>query len=147
VNGNIAIFWPVIVQAFLTLVVYGVLIVRRRTAVAAGETRVDGFRVPAGEPAKSATAVRNLSNQFELPVLFFVVCLSLYITNGASSIAVVVAWVFAISRVVHAAIHLGPNTIALRMPAFVIGVAAVAVLWIVFAVHVANVGAALHPGV
>ena len=34
----------------------------------------------------------------------------------------------------------------MRMPAFVIGAAAVAVLWIILAIHVANVGAVLSPG-
>ncbi|GGD35222.1 MAPEG family protein [Aureimonas glaciei] len=145
-NGNIAIFWPMIVQGFLTLLVYVFVVTRRGAAVKAGEARRDAFRIPAGEPATSAAAVRNLANQFELPVLFYVVCLALYITNGASWLAVVVAWIFAVSRLVHAAIHLGPNTIALRMPAFAVGVAAVAVLWIILAVHVANIGAVLSPG-
>lgn len=144
-NGNIAIFWPMIVQAFLTFVVYAFVLTRRGAAVRAGETGREFFRVPANEPATSATAVRSLSNQFELPVLFYVVCLALYVTNGASWIAVVVAWIFALSRLVHAAIHLGPNKVSMRMPAFVVGATAVAVLWIILAIHVANVGAVLSP--
>ena len=146
-NGNIAIFWPMIVQAFLTLLVYVFVIIRRRSAVRAGAAKVGNFRIPASEPETSASAVRNLSNQFELPVLFYVVCLGLYVTNGATWLAVLLAWVFAVSRLVHAAIHLGPNKVAWRMPAFAIGVAVVAVLWIILAMHVANIGAVLSPAV
>lgn len=142
-TGNIAIFWPMMVQAFLTLVIYGFIFNRRKAAVKAGEANFGTFRVPTNEPAKSAAAVRNLANQYELPVLFYVVCLSLFVTNGASWPVVVIAWIFVALRIVHAYVHLGSNNLKLRIPAFFGGVIAVFVLWVILAIHVANVGSVL----
>jgi hypothetical protein len=143
-QGNIAIFWPMIVQAFLTLAVYVVMFLRRQAAVRAGEARARDFRLPGSEPERSATAVRNLANQYELPVLFFVVCLSLYVTNGAHWLAVILAWVFVVTRILHAAVHLGSNDLRLRAPAFAAGLLAVALLWLILAFHVFNVAGVLE---
>ncbi|MBC8130842.1 MAG: MAPEG family protein [Rhizobiaceae bacterium] len=137
-TGNIAIFWPMIVQAFLTLGIYGLVFNRRKAAVKAGEANFGTFRVPTNEPAKSAAAVRNLSNQYELPVLFYVVCLSLYVTNGADWLAVVLAWIFVVLRLVHAYVHLGSNDLRLRIPVFFGGVIAVFLLWVILAIHIAK---------
>jgi len=138
-QGNIAIFWPMIVQAFLTLAIYVVMFSRRKAAVRSGEARMTDFRVPSAEPDRSATAVRAVANQYELPVLFYVVCLSLYVTNGAHWLAVILAWIFAVSRILHAVVHLGSNDLRLRMPTFVAGFIAVVLLWLILAFHVFNV--------
>ncbi|WP_102959652.1 MAPEG family protein [Mangrovicella endophytica] len=140
-QGNIAIFWPMIVQAALTLCVYPLLTIRRRRVAARGEARFEDIANGHPEPEESRVVSRNIANQYELPVLFFVVCLSLYVTNGASWLAVVLAWIFALSRIVHAVIHLGPNVVIHRGLAFIIGFIVVAVLWIMLALHVLNVGA------
>ncbi|KQT53807.1 MULTISPECIES: MAPEG family protein [unclassified Aureimonas] len=138
-NGNLAILWPMIVQAFLTLAVYGVLAVRRGAA-RSDEAQMAAWRASGTEPARGAVAARNIANQFELPVLFYAVCLALYVVNGASWLAVLLAWIFAGSRILHAAIHLGPNRVSQRMPVWLVGYAAVAALWLILSVHILGVG-------
>lgn len=134
-TGNIAIFWPMIVQAALTFAVYLVLVSRRQGAAGKGPSAPGA--AGAG-PAKADLAKANLANQFELPVLFHVVCLALYVTNGASWYAVLIAWAFAVSRLVHAVVHLGRNDLKQRGLAFGVGLAAAALLWLILALHVAN---------
>lgn len=143
-TGNIAIFWPMIVQAALTLAIYPILLMRRRSVAARGEARFEIMANGGVEPERSNVVARNLRNQYELPVLFFAVCLALYITNGANWLAVVIAWIFAISRVVHAAIHLGPNTLPLRGAAFGVGAFCVPALWIMLAIHILDIGAVMQ---
>lgn len=136
-TGSTAIFWPMIAQTLLIFVVYIVLSNRRVGAVRRGDAKANDYLVPNVEPAASATAIRNLSNQFELPVLFYVVCLALYITNGANYIAVALAWLFVLARVVHAFIHLTSNELRLRRPAFIAGFILVGALWVWLAIHLA----------
>ena len=62
-----AIFWPVIAQVLLTYGIYMVVSARRLGAVKAGTAKVSDFKVPSIEPEPSATAARNLVNQFETP--------------------------------------------------------------------------------
>jgi hypothetical protein len=72
----------------------------------------------------------NLQNQFELPVLFYVAVLLAILTGPVSDGFVTLAWVFAISRVVHALIHVTVNIVMLRLLAFVIGFVVLALMWL-----------------
>lgn len=130
-----AIFWPMIAHVALVYIVYAVVGRRRVGAVRSGEARVSQFRNRGDEPGSSAASNANLMNQFELPVLFQVVCLALFATSGVSCVALALAWIFIVSRYVHAWVHLTTNRIRHRNPAFVVGAVVLAVLWIYFALH------------
>ncbi len=130
-----AIFWPMIAHVLLVYIVYAVLGKRRYDAVQSGDAKVSQFRGRTDEPASCATASNNLMNQFELPVLFHAVCLALFVTSGVAYVPVALAWIFAISRYVHAWVHLTSNRIRYRQPAFSAGFLALAALWIWFALH------------
>lgn len=133
-----AIFWPMLLQVALIYAVYVLMFFRRKAAVEAGSVRISDFRENRNEPPESLFVRNNLANQFELPVLFFAVCLALYVTNGANWLTVALAWVFALSRCVHAAIHVTSNRIRYRQPAFTLGFLALFVLWVWFALHIAG---------
>jgi hypothetical protein len=130
-----AIFWPVLLQAGLTYGIYAVGSKRRLAAVMAGEAKPGQFKIPGGgdEPERSATAMRNLINQFELPVLFYVCCLTLFVLNAAGTAAVLLAWSFALSRVLHAYVHVTTNRLKLRRPAFILGFFVQGAMWALLA--------------
>ena len=132
-----AIFWPVLAQVLLTYAIYMVVSARRLGAVKAGTAKVSDFKVPSIEPEPSATAARNLVNQFELPVLFYAACLSLYVTGGAGTVAVVAAWAFVLARAVHAYVHVTSNRVRLRRRLFIVSFAINFVQWLLLAVHIA----------
>ncbi|MBU4529164.1 MAG: MAPEG family protein [Hoeflea sp.] len=131
-----AIFWPVLAQVLLTYGIYMVVSARRLGAVKAGTAKVSDFKVPSIEPEPSATAARNLVNQFELPVLFYAACLSLYVTGGAGGAAVVVAWAFVLARAVHAYVHVTSNRVRLRRRLFIASLAVNFAQWLLLAIHI-----------
>jgi hypothetical protein len=130
-----AIFWPVLIQAGLTYGVYALGSTRRLAAVRTGEAKPGQFKIPGGgdEPERSATAMRNLINQFELPVLFYVCCLSLFVLNAAGTAAVALAWGFALSRLGHAYVHVTSNRLKFRRPAFILGFFIQGAMWALLA--------------
>ena len=130
-----AIFWPMIAHVGLVLALYALLGIRRKQAVAAGSARISQFRENTEEPVESLFAKNSLSNQFELPPLFHIVCLALFVTNGAGTTALVLAWIFVLSRCVHAIIHVTSNRIRFRQPAFLVGFIATFALWGALAIH------------
>ena len=68
-------------------------------------------------------------NQFQLPVLFYVACgLALYL--GAGWIAVVLVWLFVVTRVVHALIFITSNIVPWRSFAYSAGFVCLALLWL-----------------
>lgn len=130
-----AIFWPMVAHALLVFAIYGLFLVRRREAVKAGDAPMSQFRENRDEPPQSLFVKNSLTNQFELPVLFHAVCLALFVAGGAGMAAVALAWVFALSRYVHAFIHVTSNCIRHRQPAFAVGFLAVVLMWGLLAVH------------
>nr|WP_295465746.1 MAPEG family protein [Mesorhizobium sp.] len=134
-----AIFWPMLLQVALIYAVYVLMSYRRKAAIRAGSARTSDFRENRSEPPESLFVRNNLANQFELPILFFVVCLALYDTNGSNLLTVALAWVFVISRYAHAAIHVTTNRIRHRRPLFVVGFLALFAMWVWFALHIAGI--------
>jgi hypothetical protein len=134
-----AIFWPMLAHVLLVYIVYGVMGRRRYGAVRSGEAKAGQFRTRATEPASSVTVANNLSNQFELPVLFHVLCLALYATSGVNYLTLALMWIFIATRYVHAWIHLTSNRLVLRSRAFFVGAVVLALAWIWFALHLLTV--------
>jgi len=130
-----AIIWPMIAHVALVFFVYVLLGMRRRQAVMSGETRISSFRENQNEPPSSLFARNNLENQFELPVLFHACCLAMFVTGAAGMWAVVVAWLFVVSRVAHTAIHVTSNRVRFRQPAFLAGFLLLGVMWGMLAIH------------
>ena len=128
-----AIFWPVLVQAGLTYAIYILVSFRRVDAVKSGKAKPADFRIPVVEPEPSATAARNLINQFELPVLFYVCCSILFMLGAVSIVSLSLAWAFVASRLAHAYVHVTSNRLRLRRPLFVAGFAILGALWLVLA--------------
>lgn len=133
-----AIFWPMAAHFLLVCLVYCLLGWRRREAVLNGAVRPDNFKTRASEPDVSASVSANLMNQFELPILFHVVCLALFVTNGVSYVAVLLAWLFVALRYVHAFVHVTSNDLRVRSPVFAAGFLVLVVLWAWFALHLAG---------
>ncbi|EDQ34943.1 hypothetical protein HPDFL43_02060 [Hoeflea phototrophica DFL-43] len=132
-----AIFWPIMAQVLLTYAIYVLVSVRRVGAVKAGTAKASDFKVPFVEPEPSASVARNLANQFELPVLFYVACISLFLTGGAGTAAVVVAWAFVLSRAAHAYVHVTSNRVGIRRRLFIVSLLINLAQWVLLAVHIA----------
>ena len=134
-----AIFWPVLVQAALTYGIYGLGSSRRMAAIYAGEAKPGQFKVPGpgNEPERSVTVMRNLTNQFELPVLFYACCLTLFVLNAAGTAAILLAWAFTLSRLGHAYVHVTSNRLKFRRPAFILGFLILGAMWALLALRLA----------
>jgi hypothetical protein len=77
----------------------------------------------------------SYGNQFELPVLFYVLTILAYFTHHAGFLFVALAWVFVIFRILHAYIHVTSNSVRLRGPLFGIAALVLALMWIIYIVQ------------
>jgi hypothetical protein len=120
--NSIHIFWPVLAQVFLTLTMFILLGVRKSKAVKAGDVnRKQAALNNRVWPEDVLKVSNNIANQFEVPVLFYVLCLVLYSINAAGVVAIVLAWMFALSRFAHAYVHVGSNYVPMRFRLFLVG--------------------------
>jgi hypothetical protein len=126
------ILYPVLVQVMLTMAVYVKLNAAKRKAVSHGE--VDEARRALDEdawPDKVRKINNNIRNQFEVPVLFYVLVFALVGLNAVSYTSVVIAWLFALSRIAHAYVHTGSNYVPLRRRIFMFGCGTIILLALV----------------
>lgn len=116
------IFWPVLAQVFLTLIMYIVLGVRKARAVKGGAVnRQQAALDNKVWPEEVVKVSNNIANQFEVPILFYVLCLVAYSVNAAGTLAVTLAWIFSISRYAHAYVHVSSNYVPMRLRLFLAG--------------------------
>ena len=126
-------------HVLLVYIVYLVMARRRYFAIKSGEAKAGQYRVRSTEPASSVTVANNLINQFELPVLFYALCLTLFVTNGVNYLTLALAWIFILSRYVHAWVHLTSNKLRHRSRVFFFGAVVLLLAWVLFALHLAGV--------
>jgi hypothetical protein len=118
---------PILVQVLLTLSVYGALAVAKGRALARGEVDLTRRAMHADAwPERVQQINNNIRNQFEVPILFYVVTLTLWALHETGLAAHALAWLFVGSRVAHMLIHTGSNHVPTRRRIFTIGCVAVA---------------------
>lgn len=135
-----SIFSPMMALAAWTFVIMLYMAYKRWSAGFAGRLKPGEYKL--GEsvdvPRDVRLAGRNFSNLFEVPVLFYVLCLASYVTHGASQCILVLAWIFVALRIVHSLIHVTYNRIIHRFSVYALSSFVLLAMWVVFAVQ-------LHP--
>jgi hypothetical protein len=115
-------------QIAWTFMLYAWLTVVRMGAVKRGEVEYSCFVTGREEPREIARVTRNLSNQFELPVIFYALVVLLIVLGRVGTIDVIAAWVFVAGRVLHTLVQTLIDNVPLRGQVFMINFLAVAVL-------------------
>ena len=126
-----AILLPMCVLAIWTILVLGLVPIRRVAASRAGRTHVKDYRYgeSANVPGDVSLPNRNYMNLLELPVLFYAVCLALVATKRVDQLYLWLAWAFVAARLVHSLVHIGYNNVLHRLVAFGLGVMIVQAMW------------------
>ncbi len=120
-SGN-ALFLPLLAQVLLTLTLYVRLAVAKGQAVRQGRVDEERRALHADAWPENVVAINNnIRNQFEVPVLFYVLILVLHQLDATGWLAQSLAWVFVASRLLHACIHTGSNIVPLRRNVFMLG--------------------------
>lgn len=126
-------------QILLTLGLYISLAAAKSKAVALGQ--VDEARRALYEDAWPDSVQKinnNIRNQFEVPILFYVVVIVLWQLGDIGLLVQALAWLFVVSRFMHAFIHTGSNIVLIRRRVFSFGTLIVFVMAIVAVFRVLN---------
>ncbi len=132
-----AILLPLFVEVILTFLLLFCLAPLRTRDFNAGVARPDNIALR--EPNWSPRALQvgyAFSNQFELPVLFYVLTILAYLTHLAGIVFVVLAWIFVIFRILQAYVHVTGNNVRVRGAFFAVAALALAVNWVIYIVEV-----------
>jgi hypothetical protein len=126
----------VFIQAALTLglVWWGGML--RSWSLRSGEvaSRDIALREP-NWPRQTTQVINAYQNQLELPVLFYVAMLLALLTGHPTLGIAILAWLFAVARLLHALVHVTTNDVRRRGAVFGIGLILVTLIWIFLAVE------------
>jgi hypothetical protein len=125
---------PVFVLVGLTFALLLGMATMRTRALAGGETRMKD--VALGEPnwpTRAAQIGNCFSNQFEIPLLFYILIAIALPLRRADLVIVLLSWVFVVTRFVHAGIFVTSNDLRQRGPAWFAGVLVLFAMWLYFA--------------
>lgn len=126
------LFGSVLLQVMLTLLIM-VLMGRRRFAAAKNrELPFKAFKLMdlTGANEKVITASRNFDNQFQLPMLYIFAVLFAMQLGLVDVTLVILGWLFVVSRLVHAYIHVGANHVRLRFAVYLFGALMLLAFWL-----------------
>jgi hypothetical protein len=87
--------------------------------------------------AVSGQEVSNcFSDQFELPLLFYILIALALPLRHADLVIVMLSWVFVVTRFAHAGIFVTANNVQQRGPAWFAGVLVLFAMWLYFALKI-----------
>ena len=128
---------PLFVEVILTFALLFWLAPLRGRDFSSGVTRLEN--VALREPNWSQRSLQvgySYANQFELPVLFYVLTILAWVTRHADLIFVVLAWVFVIFRYLQAYVHVTSNQVRLRGAFFGVSALVLAIMWLIYVVEI-----------
>ena len=127
------ILLPLFVEVILTFLLLFALLPLRARDFKSGIANYDniGLREPNWSKPSMQVAY-SFSNQFELPVLFYVLTILAYVTHLAGVVFVILAWIFVIFRILQAAVHVTSNNVRIRAIFFGIAAIALAINWAIY---------------
>jgi hypothetical protein len=128
---------PVFVLVGLTFALLLWMAGARRQALVGGQTKIRDIALRQPNWPERATQIGNcFSNQFEIPVLFYVLIAIALPLRHADLVIVLLSWVFVVTRFAHAGIFVSSNDLGQRSMAWFAGVLVLFAMWLYFALKI-----------
>lgn len=138
--GQKTIFVPLLAQVALTFLVWIFMYYERITLMR--RKRIDPERLKlAGAEAdellrEADQSSDNFVNLFEVPVLFFVAVLTIYVAGLTDAMHVNLAWAFVVLRAIHSLIHCTYNRVMHRFTFYALSTLTLIGIWVKIATQI-----------
>ncbi|CCK74883.1 conserved hypothetical protein [Oleispira antarctica RB-8] len=121
--NNDLIFLPVLAHVALVFMLYIYLGIVKSRAVKKGSVdRKKAALDPKAWPVSVVKVLNNLGNQFESPVIFYIISIIYYLTNNVDSFLISIMSIYVLTRYMHTYIHVTSNFVPHRFKLFLAGV-------------------------
>ena len=128
--------YPLLFMIILTMFVTLRLLIIAVNLVRTKQVHIKQFRMFDGEiPQYALNAREHFKNMFEIPILFYVLCILSIVTNNYSQIDINIAWGFVISRLLHTIFRIPNKDVIVRFAFFVIGLFFLGIGWTRFIIN------------
>lgn len=136
------ILLPVLAQVLLTFMVLIAMGIARRKSLASKGLGIEdvALATDADWDIQARKCSNNYKNQFELPVLFYVVCVFAFAARMVDTWMLALAVAFVLTRYAHTFVHLTSNRVLWRGIHFLIGFGLLAAMWVLLLARIAATG-------
>jgi len=127
------ILYPLYGMVILTICLWTLVVFVRFREVSTGNLKIEFFELydGTGAPPDVTKTTRHLSNLFEMPILFYVACLTAFLLELDSVLLIYLGWGYVVLRCIHAFIHLTYNKVFHRLSAFMLSNFLVIAMWVI----------------
>lgn len=127
--------WPMVAMFGLTAAIWLLMVLSRNGAVLMGAASVEYFRDYKGLPPREwiERPARTFNNLMQVPTLFYVVALLLIALRNIDRAQIYLAWIFVVTRAVHAIIYIGFNHVPCRFATYAESCITLGTMWARFA--------------
>ena len=128
---------PLFIEVLLTFGVMFGMMYFRTSSLQRGETRLKdiALREP-NWPVRATQFGYAFANQFELPMLFYVLTILEIVTRHADLLFVLLAWIFVLTRVLQAWVHVTNNNVRVRGAFYGVGAIILVIMWVIYIVRI-----------
>ncbi len=130
---------PILIIVFLNLFLIFRLLYMATMYTISKDVRLSQFRIYEGEfPDRLRSARQQFQNMFEIPILFYLLCLLNILFKNYNQLDIILCWCFVVFRVIHFFIRLqNQKTINVipRFLVFIIGLIFLTIGWINFIIN------------
>jgi hypothetical protein len=128
------ILLPMGALALLTFLVLTLIPIRRFRAGSAGRIVRDDFKFGESKNVPGDVSIPNRAymNLLELPMLFYVLCLMLFVSDRVDTMFLNLAWLYVALRAIHSLIHVTYNNVYHRLIVFSLSNFALIAMWGLF---------------
>jgi hypothetical protein len=129
---------PLFLQIFYTFTLLFLLAFVRTRHILKREVKMKDVALGQKNWPELATKISNcFQNQFETPILFYVLTILVWQSHTASIVFTAGSWAFVLARFAHGYIEISGNHVPTRFKAFVFGTVSLLIMWIDFVVRTA----------
>ena len=87
-------------------------------------------------PPKLQSVAQHYKNMFEMPILFYILCILLIINNNYTQFDVIIAWGFVLFRILHSLARIPNRDVNLRFGLFAGSFIMLVIGWINFSLKI-----------
>ena len=127
---------PVFVLVGLTFFLLFMTASARTRSLTSGEVKFKDIALGKNWPDRAAQIGNSFNNQFQLPVLFYVLVAIALPLRHAGLVFVLLSWVFVVTRFAHAGVFITSNNVKRRFYAWFAGVLVLLAMWLYFAIRI-----------
>lgn len=139
--NSIQLFYPVFAMILLSFLVMFILLWKNVSATKNRRVQMRFFILYKNKedvPDDLLQARDHYKNLFELPLLFYLLCILVYLTVDVTTVDLVFSWSFVAFRYIHSYIRATSNWVPRRFAFFAAGFVVLFVHWVFFAIRISG---------